>query len=223
MKKTLCILTIGQSPRADMIPAVSKYLPNNVRLIEKGILDELSTAEIEALAPVDSKKTLVSRLRDGSSVTLEKQFVVKALQRLIDECQTGDIDTILLACTGKFDLFDSDIPPVYPDYLLSHVVKGLFKGGELGIVVPLLEQSQSIMEKWNDAGFTCSVLASSPYDFKIENLINVAKEMDKLPITAIVLDCMGYTDEMKKIMAQYTTKPVLVARNVVFSSLAEML
>lgn len=223
MKKTLCILTIGQSPRADMIPAITKYLPKNLRLIEKGILDDLSTSEIEALAPVDRKKTLVSRLRDGSSVTLGKQFVVSALQRLIDECQMEDIDTILLACTGKFDLFDSAIPIVYPDYLLSHVVKGLFKEGELGIVVPLLEQSQSITEKWDDAGFTCSVLASSPYDFKSENLINVAKEMDKLPVTAIVLDCMGYTDEMKKIMVEYTTKPVLVARNVVFSSLAEML
>jgi len=63
-------------------------------LIEKGILDELSTAEIEALAPVDSKNTLVSRLRDGSSVTLGKQFVISALQRLIDECQTEDIDSI---------------------------------------------------------------------------------------------------------------------------------
>ena len=206
-----------------MIPAISKYLPKNLRLIEKSILDELSIAEIEALAPVDSKKTLVSRLRDGSGITLGKPFVITALQQLIDECQTEAVDTILLACTGKFDLFDSDIPIVYPDYLLSHVVKGLFKEGELGIVVPLLEQSESIMEKWNDAGFTCSVLASSPYDFQCENFISVAKEMDKSPVKAIVLDCMGYTDEMKKIMVEYTSKPVLVARNVVFSSLAEIL
>ncbi len=223
MKKTLCILTIGQSPRVDMIPAVTKYLPKNLRLIEKGILDELSTAEIEALAPVDSKKTLVSRLRDGSSVILGKQFVISALQRLIDECQAEEIDTILLACTGKFESFESDIPIVYPDYLLSHVVKGLFKEGKLGVVVPLQEQSQSIVEKWNDAGFTCSVFACSPYDFQTSKLIQVAKEMDKLPVKAIVLDCMGYTDEMKKVIVAHTAKPVLVARNVVLSSLAEML
>lgn len=223
MKKTLCILTIGQSPRADMLPAISKYLPENLKLIEKGILDELSIVEIEALAPVDSGKTLVSRLRDGSSVTLGEQFVITALQRLIDECQTEAIDTILLACTGKFEPFNSDIPIVYPDYLLSHVMKGLFKEGELGIVVPLLEQAQSIEEKWNDAGFSCAIYTSSPYDFQYENFIHVAKEMDKLSVKAVVLDCMGYTDEMKKIMVEYTSKPVLVARNIVFSSLAEML
>lgn len=223
MKKTLCILTIGQSPRADMIPVISKYLPENLKLIEKGILDELSTEEIKALAPVDSKKTLVSRLRDGSSVTLGEQFVITALQRLIDECQTEAIDTILLACTGRFKPFDSGIPIVYPDYLLSHVIKGLFKEGELGIVVPLLEQAQSIKEKWNDTGFSCIIYASTPYDFQYESFINAAKQMDNLPVKAVMLDCMGYTDEMKKIMVEYTSKPVLVARNIVFSSLAEML
>lgn len=223
MTKTLCILTIGQSPRVDMVPAMLKYLPENLRVIEKGVLDELSMAEIEALAPVDSEKTLVSRLRDGSSVTIEKQYVIRALQRLIAECHVETIDTILLACTGKFDLFDSDIPIVYPDYLLSHVVNGLFKEGELGIVVPLIEQSKSIMEKWKDAGFSCTILASSPYDFQYEKFINVAKEMDKLPVKAIMLDCMGYTDEIKKIMVEHTSKPVLVARNIVFGTLAEML
>ena len=223
MKKTLCILTIGQSPRTDMLPAISTYFPTDLHVIEKGLLDKLSIIEIEALAPVGNEKTLVSRLREGASVTLNKNDCMIGLEQMIEECQNEDIDTILVACTGKFDTFESDIPIVYPDYLLSHVVKGLFKEGELGIVVPLQEQAQSITEKWEDAGFTCSVIACSPYACQIDNLIYVAKEMDKLPIKAIVLDCMGYTDEMKRIMTAHTSKPILVARNIVFSTLAEMM
>ncbi|MER2090836.1 MAG: AroM family protein [Sporosarcina sp.] len=223
MKKNLCILTIGQSPRVDMVSAITMYLPKDTSLVEKGVLDELSIKEIEAIQPKDSKETLVTRLRDGSSVTLDKHDVISSLKRMIDDYQKNDIGIILLACTGKFESFESDIPIVYPDYLLSHVVKGLFKEGEIGVVIPLQEQSQSIMEKWNEAGFTCSVLACSPYDYQTSKLIHVAREMDKLPVKAIVLDCMGYTDEMKKVMVAHTAKPVLVARNVVFSSLAEML
>ena len=64
---------------------------------------------------------------------------------------------------------------------------------------------------------------SSPYEFQYESFINSAKKMDELPVKAVVLDCMGYTDEMKKVMVEHTSKPVLVARNIVFSSLAEML
>lgn len=223
MGKTLCIITIGQSPRVDMVTAITKYMPSEIRVVEKGVLDDLSAAEILAIAPQGGQETLVSRLRDGSSVTLGKEYIMAALEKLIADCQKEDIDMTLLACTGKFEPFQSTIPIVYPDYLLSHVVKGVFRKGQLGIVVPLLEQQKSIMEKWNDAGISCSVLACSPYDFQAEKLISVAKEMDNLPVKAIVLDCMGYTEDMKRLMMQHTSKPVLVARNVVFSALAEIL
>lgn len=223
MGRVLCMITIGQSPRTDMFKVISTYLPEGVRLIEKGLLDNLSAKDIHALSPENSKDTLVSRLCDGSSVTLDSDYVVTALAQLIKECQTEEIDMILLACTGKFAPFDSSIPIIYPDYLLSHVVKGIFKVCELGIVVPLLDQRHSISEKWTNMGFTCSVLACSPYGLKTEDLIKISREMDLLPVKAIVLDCMGYTDEMKKIMSEYTSKLIIVARNVVFSSLAEML
>lgn len=222
MNKTLCILTIGQSPRSDMKPTITEYLPHDLTVIEKGLLDDLSDDEIERLAPGTGEKTLVSRRRDGSSVKLGEEHVIAGLARLIEQCHDESVDVILLACTGKFELFNSRIPIIYPDHLVTHVVKGLFQESKLGIIVPVLEQVDSIQEKWMDAGLEGLVLASSPYDFKIEDFVNSAKKMNDLPVGFIVLDCMGYTDEMKKIMLNYTSKPILVARNIVFSALAEL-
>lgn len=46
----LGIVTIGQSPRSDMVPEMLQWLPSSVEVRERGALDGLSAADLEALA-----------------------------------------------------------------------------------------------------------------------------------------------------------------------------
>ena len=45
---TLGTLTIGQAPRAGVVPIIDRHVPERVRRIHRGVLDGLSHAEIAA-------------------------------------------------------------------------------------------------------------------------------------------------------------------------------
>ena len=74
--KRIGAITIGQSPRVDVVPEMQQILGPDVEIVQAGVLDGLSPEEIAALAPAgngDSEirrlrgsPVLVSRLRDGS-------------------------------------------------------------------------------------------------------------------------------------------------------------
>ncbi|MFK9093045.1 AroM family protein [Bacillus salipaludis] len=223
MQQTVGIITIGQTPRTDMIPAIRAYLPKEAVIIEKGVLDGRSDIEIRELKPEPGQTTLISRLQNGESATMAKEKILPIIQTLIDELNQTNVSLIILACTGKFPLFSSKIPIVYPDYLLNHVMKGLFREGLLGVIIPLPEQAESIIYKWKEVDFIAIPAASSPYSFQEEHLINAVKQLDQYPVKAILLDCMGYTQEMKSIAQVHTPKPVILSRNVIYGVSGEVL
>ncbi|MFZ7942257.1 AroM family protein [Neobacillus sp. 19] len=223
MQKKVGIITIGQSPRTDMTPALRKLLPKDTVILEKGVLDGRSSDEIQALRPEPGQTTLISRLQNGGSAVMAKEKILPMIQTLIDELNQANVSLIILACTGKFPLFTSRIPIVYPDFLLNHVVKGLLREGLLGVILPLPEQAESIIYKWKEVDFMAIPMASSPYTFVEEQLINAVQQLDQYPVKAILLDCMGYTEEMKVIAQAHTTKPVILSRNVIYGVAGEIL
>ncbi|MEH7009994.1 AroM family protein [Neobacillus niacini] len=223
MVKTVGVITIGQTPRSDMIPAIRDFLPKDTKIIEKGVLDGRSELEILGFSPELGQTTLISRLNNGKSAVMAKEKILPIIQSLIDDLHQDNVSLIILACTGKFPLFRSNIPIIYPDYLLNHVVKGLFREGLMGVIVPLPEQAESIIHKWKDAGMTTIPETCSPYSFEETDMIKAIKQLDPYPIKAIVLDCMGYTEEMKMLAQSYTTKPVLLSRNIIYKTSAEIL
>ena len=63
-------ITIGQSPRVDLMPDMEKIFMDSIEVIQMGGLDGLTKEEIETFTPQGpDDHVLVSRLRDGSSVT----------------------------------------------------------------------------------------------------------------------------------------------------------
>lgn len=221
--RTVGVITIGQTPRVDMIPAIQGFLPSNTVIIEKGVLDGRTEQEILDLSPEPGQTTLVSRLRDGGSAVMAKEKILPVVQELINDLNREKVSLIILACTGQFPLFKSAVPIVYPDHLLNHVVKGLFHDGLVGVVVPLQEQADSITVKWKKADFDSIPIASSPYSYDEEKLIKAIQQLDQHPVKAIILDCMGYTEEMKQTARAHTSKPIILSRNVIYRTAGEVL
>ena len=223
MEQSIGVITIGQTPRLDMIPTFREFLPEKTTVIEKGVLDKKSQEEILALSPEPGQTVLVSRLKDGGKAVMAKEKILPMVQQLIDELNQKCVSLIVLACTGTFPVFESEVPIIYPDRLLNNVVKGVLQDGILGVVVPLPEQVFSIIHKWKEAGFHIIPAASSPYLFQEEKLIKAIQQLDQFPINAIVLDCMVYTEEMKQIAQDHTEKPVILSRNMIYSVAGEVL
>ncbi len=223
MEQSVGIITIGQTPRVDMIPAIRGFFPAETVIIEKGVLDGRPQEEILSLTPEPGQTTLISRLKDGGKAVMAKEKIVPIVQQLIDELNQQNVSLIVLACTGQFPCFRSEVPVVYPDHLLSHVVQGVLQGGLLGVIIPLPEQAPAIIQKWKAADFDVIPAASSPYLFQEKELIKAIKQLESFPIKAIILDCMGYTEEMKQMAQAYTTKPILLSRTIIYRMIGEIL
>ncbi|WP_407270135.1 AroM family protein [Radiobacillus sp. PE A8.2] len=224
MNKKIGVITIGQAPRTDLLPEVERFFSSDVEFIQRGVLDGFGKKELEQIKPEPNQTTLVSRLKDGTSATMAKEKTLPIIQQIIDDFNRDQVHLIIIACTGEFKLFQSNVPIIYPDYLLNHVAQGIFRNkGKIGVIVPLPEQYESIEKKWQAAGFSPTSCASSPYIYDESSLIKVTNELEKSDISTIVLDCIGYTQDMKDIVKKHTRKNVILSRNIVFKNVAELL
>ena len=58
MNSTLALLTIGQTPRNDIVPELTCWLPDTIQVQEFGALDGQSEEEIQRLRPESSDHRL---------------------------------------------------------------------------------------------------------------------------------------------------------------------
>ncbi|HCA41385.1 MAG TPA: AroM protein, partial [Aminobacterium sp.] len=75
MKRYLGTVTIGQAPRTDIIPDIMPILGENVEVVESGALDGLTKDEVAEMAPKKDDYVLVTRMQDGSSVTVAERYI----------------------------------------------------------------------------------------------------------------------------------------------------
>ncbi len=221
--KRLGAITIGQSPRDDIIPEMIPYL-GDVEIIQAGALDALSYEEILKLKPEDGDYVLVSKLNDGRSVNLGESNILPLLQDCIEKLEAEGADAIIFLCTGEFpDVFKTSKPIFIPERILLGATLSLVNKGKVGVIIPDKDQKKQCIEKWSQAGVEAVVVNGSPYKGNDE-IDEAIKELNKeTNIDVIALDCMGYTQEMKNRVSKRTGKPVILSRTIVARVIGEIL
>lgn len=210
--KKLGILTIGQSPRTDVTPTFHSLLGDSIEIIERGALDLLSDQEIKEMEPSESDITYISRLRTGRSAKLNKEKLLPLLQKELIELEEN-VDMTVMLCTGNFPTIVSKKPIFYPDRILVNVIDAILLEGKLGLIIPLAEQKESLLEKWKEINIPIIVEAASPYeesDFKM-----AGKKLKDQGATAIVLDCMGYNETHKIEIEKGSELPTILSQSLV--------
>lgn len=223
---TIGVVTIGQSPRTDVVPEIRRLVydaghSRNVTFLEKGALDGLSTEEIERLAPKDGKDLLVTRLRNGTEVTVDKNLIRPRLEQAISELDREGAEIIALLCSDEFPPFRSESPLIIPARLLSGVLSSIFLNGKLGVMVPSEKQVGVATEAYHRLGFQPIAVAASPYGKK-EAITDAANRL-KGDVSLVVMDCFGYNLEMKSQVRKITETPVILVRSLLAFTLNECL
>ena len=163
MQLKVGFLTIGQSPRTDIVKDVREILSKNIKIVEKGVLDELDQNAIaKNLAPEPTHTIYVSRLRNGSQVAISKEKILPLMQRTISKLEEEEVDLIVILCSGEFPMFKSNVPIMYPDRLLKSYVQAFDVKGSLGVLIPLPEQVEYAMLKWRKYSKEVLVVPVSP-------------------------------------------------------------
>lgn len=220
----LGVVTIGQSPRVDMVPEMREWLTCDIA--EQGALDGLNSRQIAALAPNNRDiDVLTARLGDGASVVIAHDRVVPRVQAAIDGLEAQGVAATLLLCTGEFPPLRHTRPFLLAEPLLVHGVAGLCAGGDapIGVMCPLPQQEGMTRRKWAPLGRPVHVAPASPYaGSAFTDLVEAAETLAMREASAIVMDCMGYTKAMRDAVADASGLPVFLARSVVARLAAEV-
>lgn len=130
-------ITIGQSPREDVIQDLLPLMDDRVELIQAGALDGLTREDIRAFAPGQEDYVLISQLQDGSPVMFAERYILPRLQQCIELLEEQGAELILFLCTGDFpDVFHSKVPLIFPCKVLNGLVPALASRGKIAVVVP---------------------------------------------------------------------------------------
>jgi len=224
MTKSLVTLTIGQSPRSDIMPLLAAHLPGE-HTDHVGLLDGLNEAEIAArFAPGEHDGVLVSRLQNGTQVRLASAKVEQGLQAKIDALEAEGYDTILLLCTGEFGKLTSKRALLLePDRIIPPLVSAIVHDHQVGIVVPVEEQIREQANKWRNLQRRPCFAVASPYIADNEKLTDAALSLQEQGADVVVLDCIGYNQTHRDFLQKLLGIPVLLSNVLVAKLAAELI
>lgn len=221
-KKIIGLLTIGQSPRPDMTADLNPIFEGKADYIEAGALDGLTKSQIEAMKPDPDEHFLVTRLADGSMVTLASRYLSDLMQHQISGLEAEGVSAIMILCTEAFQPFDCSIPVFYPNDVLKALVPMAAPGGHIGVILPEAGQMEDFAEVWKEAVPDVTAAHGSPYagDGSLER---AAKSFAHTDVDLIVLDCMGYSSGQQELVSELSGKPVLLSRTLAAKVLMELI
>src|SRR3990172_8863904 len=100
MTRTAGAVTIGQTPRADLLEPLLARLPADVEVVEVGALDPLGPHDLPKGG--GGAYPLTTRPREGPPGTLADPFWAPLVQAALDEAERRGATTTLLLCAGGF-------------------------------------------------------------------------------------------------------------------------
>ena len=216
------MVTIGQSPRPDVVPEVVASVGRAMTVIEAGALDGLDRAAVGRLAPQPGDETLVTRMADATEVHVAKREIVPRLGVCIQRL-SRDVDVIVVLCTGVFPEFHASVPLLEPQRLVDRIAQSVVgTGGRIGVLLPAAAQAEASRCKMAEYGLAATVAVASPYG-PPQEVHRAGASFRTTAVQAIVMHCIGYDTKMKVAVREQSGKPVLLARSLVAKVLEEML
>jgi protein AroM len=215
----IAFVTIGQTPRVDLMPEVLELIGREVEAVERGALDGMTSEEVERMAPGPRDKALVTRMRDGAEAVVSKARMEGRLNRLLEELDDEPLDAVVLLCTGRFPGLEPGRHPLVEaqevvDAAITHMA---VDGRAVGIVVPLERQEAEFHGL--ESGVRTVFAHADPYAHA-----SFAEAAERLAgCGSRVLHCIGYDRAMQSRLATLTGGPVLLSRALVAGAVRDLI
>lgn len=221
------LITIGQSPRDDIVPDMLAQLGFPVEAVERGALDGLSLAAVTELAPRGDEPWLVSRLRAGTEVRLAKRELVPRLQRCVDELAALGVDLVVPLCASDWSSLRCGVPFINPGRALPAIVQAMTRpGGTLGVISPTEAQARLAEARYAEAGVPIVSTHAQPYTDEAKRLRQCAaagRLLAEADVALIYLSCMGHSREMRGVVREVSRRPTITANGLIAGLMAQAL
>lgn len=169
------------------------------------------------------ENTLVSRKRNGESVILNGDLVEERLEKDLFKAIKEGHENILLLCTGEFnEINHKNINLFIPDKIITPLIANIFPDKKMGLLIPNKNQFSMMSNKWRKQGLTPFIEYASPYS-SIAEIIKSCQKLERSGVDFILMDCMGYTEQMKQEVIRKVNIPIVLSNSLLIKILAEIL
>ena len=212
-KPVIGVLTLGQTPRPDLIEAVRSIVPG-AELFIRGGFDGLSREEIETFrAGANPRYALMVRLASGETMDVDMYDLLPNLTKQAELLAKDGAKQIVLMCSGGFAEFKSPIPVIRPVSLFQAYAGILAVRKRVGILNPIQAQVAPAAAYWQNLGYATFSDFASP--FKPDEVRVKAKALAENDVDCIMLDCMGFTHESLRLVQEVVSVPVLMPMKLI--------
>jgi len=223
---TIGFANIAQAPQDDIVSSILPFLPEDIRVVERGVLDGLTRSQIDALGPEEGKPGIASGLNDGDSVLLSHALIIPLMQEAVDKLVEEDgADFVVILCGADWSDICSRKLVINPGRLFPSIVSAFSWGSLLGVIKPSSSQIVKEKKRYEDLGVRAFATSASPFigADRLNAVRKAAEEIRDADCDIVWMSCVAMDQEMKAIVQQVTDKPVLLAHEVLALNIAALI
>lgn len=215
----VAFVTVGQAPRADVVPEIVAEVGAPFEVFEFGALDDLDRRAIGRLGPRPGDESLVTRLRDGSDVVVSKRWIDQRFRALCATLAGRKIDLVVLLSTGLFNDFHSLCMMINAQRAIDTAIQAFAMAGQrVGMIVPLTCQVDEVVRHGAPGDRTTIVAAMAGDEAGL-----AAAAAQLIGCDLVVLHSVGYSEADRAAVVRGTGLPVILARRVVAGAIRLLL
>lgn len=208
-------ISAGRSPRDDIVPDLLAFLDQPVDAREIGALDDLTEAEIAAMAPEADEQVIHTRTAPGDWIVVSKARLTRRMQQIVSALPVEGRPLVVILSTGLLGDFPTPFPTVNAQRALETAIRSLIAEGErLGIILPLERQARADMLPEMSRFDTLSAAVETG------DRIGMMEALARLsPCDIVVLNSVSYTEADARLIRQVSGKRVILARRIIGSAI----
>lgn len=220
---TIGFATIGQTPRADLVPYLVEQIGTPLHVLERGVMDGLDAAGLAALDRGAEGLHMVTKLRDGGSARIAYELAVPRMQAQVDALVADGADLVVILCGADWSRLRAPVPVVNPGKLFPNVIQALAANTRLGVVKPAAHQVAPTVEQYRNLGLDAAVTSAFPYDDGADEAAREAgRALREAGAEMVWMTCVGMDESMRAALRAELDVPIVLARSLLARVIGEL-
>ncbi len=204
---TLGLVSLGHSPRPDLIQAMQKALPHATILLQ-GALDGIAKEHLPKYKAHAQSRYALMALAYDTVVDIDMDALIPNIEQAAQNLTQQGAQHVVLMCSAAFAPFQNERHIIRPISIIQNYTTILASHKRIGIINPIAKQIPAAATYWQDRGFTVFSACASP--FEPEAVRREARKLLQKHVDVIILDCMSFTEETHAHIQDCIHIPVLL-------------
>lgn len=216
----VAVVTLGQTPRTDVVPELCELTGRPMEAIEFGVLDGVDADVLARISPGPGEPALLTRMRDGSDIVMSIDWTSDRMQEIYSEIAGLDIDLVVLMSSLLGAVPAPAQTTIFCDRVVVRTIETFTDAGlRVGILLSLDSQGDMVVRDRTRRPEMVRAAIARPGD---HGALEVAiDELDDCDV--LILHSVTYSEEERRNAAARSGKPVVMARRLVASAIREAL